>query len=417
MKIYAITHTGKNSQRREKSAVSKSVTFRNQKNDTLTAQKEYIKALNATKIERLLAKPFVQNLESFADSVVNLCSYFDLTAAISYDGNISVKKNDQQLLHANIVGVNDICLNHHGLNVAIGENIFRLRFYSDQHSESKPIFTNISDFKNENVQVENCTSLNEPIKSIYSTDSSFFTLTDSKWSIFDDNFQNTEELKFKDSFNKIFAKNSVVFCTSNREMTIYDEKSHETIISSQIGIKTNDLAFKDSFYFVTGNEDSFAYLHDMRRLEKPVCKYIGHVNAITSVDFIDRNIITGSADKTIRIFDSYDRKSRDVYYNKRMLGVTKVCAHQNKYILSGSDDGNVRMWRLNSSQKETISSSEKASLEENRLLKEKYYHVGDIQRIDKHRFLPGELKGKIKNETEHYKAVQRKKNRKSEKTQ
>ncbi|ELQ75249.1 Sof1-like rRNA processing protein (contains WD40 repeats) [Trachipleistophora hominis] len=100
-----------------------------------------------------------------------------------------------------------------------------------------------------------------------------------------------------------------------------------------------------------------------------------------------------------------------------MLAVNSVSVYKKRFILSGSEDGNVRLWRLYASEKENMSRREENALECNQMLKDKYYHVGDVRRIDKHRFLPKELKGRIRNEIEHHKAVERKKNRALTKTQ
>lgn len=46
----------------------------------------------------------------------------------------------------------------------------------------------------------------------------------------------------------------------------------------------------------------------------------GHISAILDIDFAPtgREFVTGSFDKTIRIFNFKDGKSREVYHTKRM---------------------------------------------------------------------------------------------------
>lgn len=54
-------------------------------------------------------------------------------------------------------------------------------------------------------------------------------------------------------------------------------------------------------------------------------------------------LVTGSYDRTIRIFDRSKGHSRDIYHTKRMQRVFScVFSQDNKYLLSGSDDGNIR---------------------------------------------------------------------------
>lgn len=73
----------------------------------------------------------------------------------------------------------------------------------------------------------------------------------------------------------------------------------------------------------------------------------------------------------------------------------------NNYVLSGSDDGNVRLWRAKASERQGVKSfalRQKLQYEES--LKERYAHMPEIKRIQKHRHLPKTVKkaGEIKNE-------------------
>ncbi|KRH92506.1 Sof1 domain-containing U3 snoRNP protein [Pseudoloma neurophilia] len=410
MKIYAITRTGKNAHKKEYTAVPNNVSFRKVGNDPLAAQKEFIQALNATKIERLLAKPFIKNIDSFSDNIIHLDSFGDICVSAAFDGEISVRKGNDQILHANIQEISDLSIDQTGLYMAIKDKVYRFEFNSESNTQDLEI-TSLSTFSDSNLSISTVIQTNCPIKSLKRQKKQSYVLTDSFFSIHDENYQTKSKFTFKESYEKLFAKNQIVYCTSERDLNLIDERSHELIISKQYGIKTNDIAFKDNQYFITANENAFAYMHDIRKLETPIAKFIGHVNSLTSVDFYNDDIVTGSCDKSIRIFNNYERTSRDVYYNKRMLSVSKVKVFKGRYILSGSDDANVRLWRLNASQKEKLSKAERESLDEKQILKEKYYHVGDIKRIDKHRFLPGDLKSKIKQENEHHKAVIRKKKR------
>lgn len=79
-----------------------------------------------------------------------------------------------------------------------------------------------------------------------------------------------------------------------------------------------------------------------------------HTSAVIDVDYAPtgREFVSGSYDKTIRIFESLKGHSRDVYHTKRMQRLT--CTKwtlDNKYILSGSDEMNIRMWKARASEK------------------------------------------------------------------
>lgn len=413
MKIHAITHTSEISSKKDRNSSSKALSLQRLKKDPLLAQKEYIRALNATKIERLLAKPFVRNFDCFSEGVTHLDTFDNLAVSASYDGNVSIFRGEEQIFLANTENLKNISLKDDKLYFSIDDKFFFIQFNYEEAEINKNLFDSIfksfNKFENKNIQIEQICELQEKINDFYNKNENLYALTDNYCRIFNDEYRNIGQIDFQDNYRQIYENNQILFCPSDRNLDLFDERSHEKIISKQFGIRTNDIAFKDSKYFISANEDSFAYLHDIRRVEQPIAKFIGHVNSILSVDIIGNELITGSADKSIRIFNAFERTSRDVYYNKRMLSVNKVKIYKKKYILSGSDDGNVRLWRLNASHKENSSFSERQKLEENKILKEKFYNIGDVKRIDKHRFLPGELKGRIRNEMEHYKAVQRRK--------
>jgi DDB1- and CUL4-associated factor 13 len=64
-----------------------------------------------------------------------------------------------------------------------------------------------------------------------------------------------------------------------------------------------------------------------------------------------------------------------------------------KYILSGSDDGNVRLWRANASDRSTVRSvREQQKLQYNEHLKEQFKHMPEIRRIARRRHVPKPIK-------------------------
>jgi len=80
-----------------------------------------------------------------------------------------------------------------------------------------------------------------------------------------------------------------------------------------------------------------------------------------------------------------------------------------QYLLTGSDDGNIRLWRANASNREGIKSArQRQKLEYNETLKERYKHMPEIRRIKRHRHLPKQVKkaGEIKGE--ELKSIKRK---------
>lgn len=79
-----------------------------------------------------------------------------------------------------------------------------------------------------------------------------------------------------------------------------------------------------------------------------------HTSAVIDVDYspTGREFVAGSYDKTVRIFESLKGHSRDVYHTKRMQRLTCVkWSLDNKYILTGSDEMNIRIWKAKASEK------------------------------------------------------------------
>lgn len=92
----------------------------------------------------------------------------------------------------------------------------------------------------------------------------------------------------------------------------------------------------------------------MRKLNHPINIHVDHTSAVVDVDYAPtgREFVSGSYDKTVRIFESLKGHSRDVYHTKRMQRLTCVkWSLDNKYVLTGSDEMNIRMWKARASEK------------------------------------------------------------------
>lgn len=113
---------------------------------------------------------------------------------------------------------------------------------------------------------------------------------------------------------------------------------------------------------------------------------------MTSVDYspTGKEFVSGSYDKTIRIYDVEKTNSREIYHTKRQQHVTAVCwSLDSKYIFSGSDEMNIRIWKANASEKlGPLAPREKDALRYNEALKQKYSTHPQIKRIARHRQVP-----------------------------
>lgn len=79
-----------------------------------------------------------------------------------------------------------------------------------------------------------------------------------------------------------------------------------------------------------------------------------------------------------------------------------------KFLLTGSDDGNIRLWRAHASNREGIkSASQRQKLEYDDALKERYQHMPEIRRIKRHRHLPKQIKKAAEIKAEELSAIKR----------
>lgn len=120
--------------------------------------------------------------------------------------------------------------------------------------------------------------------------------------------------------------------------------------------------------------------------------HMDHVSAVLDVDYspTGQEFVSGSYDKTIRIFERDSGRSREVYHTSRMQRVSCVrFSGDSTYVLSGSDETNIRIWKANSSQKlGALAPREKAAFNYNAKLKERFKHHPQLKRIKRHRHVP-----------------------------
>lgn len=96
------------------------------------------------------------------------------------------------------------------------------------------------------------------------------------------------------------------------------------------------------------------YTFDTRTLKHPLKIHKNHVSAVTDIDYspTGKEFVSAGYDKTIRIYEALKGNSRDVYHTKRMQHVTCIgWSLDNKYIISASDEMNIRLWKARASEK------------------------------------------------------------------
>ncbi|XP_007901403.1 DDB1- and CUL4-associated factor 13 [Callorhinchus milii] len=367
--------------------------------------REYTRALNATKLERVFAKPFLASLDGHRDGVHCLAKHpKSLSTIISgaCDGEVKLwnltKRECFRTLQAHTGFVRGLCTRFCGtsfFSVGDDKTIKQWKMESPAHGEEeepihtllgKAIYTGIDHHWKEGLFATSGQQVDiwdeqrsSPIRS--------FT-----WGV-----DSISSVKFNPVETYLLAS-----CASDRNIVLYDMRQATPLKKVVMSLRTNTICWNpmEAFIFTGANEDYNLYTFDMRSLDSPLMVHMDHVSAVLDVDYspTGKEFVSASFDKCIRIFPSNKGHSREVYHTKRMQHVMCVkWSADSKYILCGSDEMNIRLWKAHASEKlGIISPREKAALNYNEKLKEKFLHHPQIKRIARHRHLPKSIYTQIK---------------------
>ena len=195
------------------------------------------------------------------------------------------------------------------------------------------------------------------------------------------------------------AQANVVGSTaSDRSIALYDTRLQSPVKKLVLQMVSNTLAWNpmEPFNFTVANEDHNLYSFDMRKLDQATCVHMDHTGAVLDIDFspTGQEFVSGSYDRTLRIFKrpgkSGSGHSREVYHTRRMQRIFCVkYSMDSKYVLSGSDDTNIRLWKADASkQAGVLLPREKQAQQYQDTLKRRYGHLSEIRRIEQHRHVP-----------------------------
>lgn len=203
---------------------------------------------------------------------------------------------------------------------------------------------------------------------------------------------------------------------SDRSISLYDIRMSTPIRRMVLSHRTNDISWNpiEAFNFTAANDDHNLYTYDMRRLASrgALTVHKDHVGAVMSVDYspTGREFVSGSYDKTVRIFEHTVGRSREVYHTRRMQRVFGVSFSLDAgYVLSGSDDGDVRVWKAQRSRPlKPLLFREKEKVLAGEKLVERYAGIPQIRRIAKKRHVPKMVQFMTKTKKEIDKSEKRK---------
>ncbi|KAI1005828.1 hypothetical protein K3495_g2399 [Podosphaera aphanis] len=380
--------------------------------------REYTRALNATKLERMFAAPFIAQLgKGHVDGVYTMAkdpNSLQRFASGSGDG---------------VVKVWDLTSREEIWNTNAHENIVKSLCWT----KDQKLLTCATDRYIKLFDPYNTPSAASPLATWTGTNAftslshhrtlNSFAVASGSVSIYDLERYTAppDVLKWPNSTNTITAVSFNQIETSilasvatDRSIVLYDLRTAMPLAKTILNFASNSISWNpmEAFNFAVANEDHNIYIFDMRKMERALNVLKDHVSAVMDVEFspTGEELVSGSYDRTVRLWSRMKGHSRDIYHTKRMQRVFSCkWTPDSKFILSGSDDGNIRLWRANASKREGIKSAkQRQALEYNEALSERYAHLPEIRRIKRHRHIPKVVKkaGEIKGE--ELKAIKRK---------
>lgn len=380
--------------------------------------REYTRALNATKLERMFAAPFIAQLgKGHVDGVYTMAKdpqSLQRFASGSGDGVVKVwdltsrEEIWNSTAHENIV--KGMCwTKDQQLLTCASDRTIKLFDPYNTPSGTAPIatwlganaFTGLSHHRS-----RNSFAASSSVISIYDLERNTAPPEVLKWPTSTDT---VTAVAFNQTETSILAS-----CATDRSIVLYDLRTSMPLTKTVLNLASNAISWNpmEAFNFAVANEDHNIYIFDMRKLDRALNILKDHVAAVMDVEFspTGEELVSASYDRTVRLWNRAKGHSRDVYHTKRMQRVFAAkWTPDSKYLLTGSDDGNIRLWRANASKREGIKSArQRQALEYNEALSERYAHMPEIRRIKRHRHLPKVIKkaGEIK--AEEIKAIKRK---------
>ncbi|KAK9838515.1 hypothetical protein WJX81_004545 [Elliptochloris bilobata] len=184
---------------------------------------------------------------------------------------------------------------------------------------------------------------------------------------------------------------------SDRAVALYDLRNAAPVRKLVMQTRTNAIAWNpmEPMNLTLASEDCNLYTYDMRRLQSALCVHKDFTSAVMDVDYspTGREFVAGSYDRSLRIFGHTGGRSREVYHTARMQRVFAArFSGDGAYVFSGSDDMNVRVWKAQASaQQGTLLPREKHKQAYQAALVERFRHLPEVRRIERHRHLPAAL--------------------------
>lgn len=312
--------------------------------------REYTRALNAVKLERLFAKPFVGQLGSgHVDGVYSMAvdgKSLERVASGSGDGSVKVwdlaGKDEiwHSTAHENIV--KGMCwTNNSQLISCASDKTIKLWDPYNSASDSEPVatwlgstgFTSISHHRN-----KNAFAVASDVISIYDLERHTAAPEVIAW-------PNKADTITSVAFNQV-ETSVIASCATDRAVVLYDVRSSTPVAKTVLSFACNAVAWNpmEAYNFALASENHDVMIFDSRNMSRALNVLKDHVAAVMDVQFspTGQELVSASYDRTLRIWKRDQGHSREIYHTKRMQRLFAArWTSDSKYVLSGSDDGNV----------------------------------------------------------------------------
>ncbi|KAI9856760.1 MAG: rRNA-processing protein sof1 [Trichoglossum hirsutum] len=418
MKIKALSRSA-SSQQAPGSNVSRQPRNLNPALHPFERAREYTRALNATKLERMFAAPFIAQLgNGHVDGVYTMAKdplSLERLASGSGDGVVKVwdlaSRSQIWTAQAHEGIVKGMCwTKDQKLLSCASDRTIKLFDPYNTPSSSGPMATYLGQTAFTGLSHHRALpsfAASSSVISIY--DLSRPSSTAMQTLSWPTSIDTITTLSFNQTETSILAS-----AATDRSIVLYDLRTSSPLTKVILRLASNAISWNpmEAFNFAAASEDHNIYIFDMRKLNRALNVLRDHVAAVMDVEFspTGEELVSASYDRTVRLWNRAEGHSRDIYHTKRMQRVFSAkFTPDATYLLTGSDDGNIRLWRTHASSRDGAmkSARQRQHLEYDAALKERYKHMPEIRRIRRHRHLPKNIKKAAEIKGEEIKALRR----------